>query len=169
MVRWLIVIPLALLLAVAAGALAMALAWVVDPVLIELTGRALFVFWKAIFAAGDDSLVVDPVVHGLGRLALALLVVPPVFSALVLEFMGVWRLIAHAGLTALVTAAVPFLLRGPNRGATPEEIHIAAVLALVGAVAGAVYWAVAGRGAGAPQREVARILSAKAENRAANE
>jgi len=46
----------------------------------------------------------------------------------------------------VLTAAVPWILRGSSsHAATPAELHISAVLGLTGAVAGLVYWAIAGR------------------------
>jgi hypothetical protein len=48
----------------------------------------------------------------------------------------------------LLTAAVPWLLRSAARAPTPDETHITLVLVLVGAVAGFVYWLLAGQWAG---------------------
>jgi hypothetical protein len=172
MIRRLVLVPFGLLLAIAAGVMALAVAALLDPALSGPLANALALgamsLVDALLAHEDPGPVIEPVASGLARLAFALFVAPPVFSALACELVGTRRLLAHAGLAALLAAAAPFLLRGSGRGATPEEVHVAAVLALVGAAAGAVYWSAAGRTAGL-QRDVPRILSAKAENSPANE
>lgn len=172
MIRWLIVIPFALILAIAAGTVVFAFASALDPVLGPLVGDVLWVGLNAlverILSVDDPTPYVEGALSGASRLAFAILGAPALVSALVLEIAGSRRFVAHAGLTGLVSAAVPFLLRGGGRGPSPEEIHIAIVLGIVGAAAGAVYWMIAGRTAGR-QREAARIFSAKAENRPAKE
>lgn len=89
--------------------------------------------------------------------------------ALATEAIGARAFVWQAGATALLTGAVPFLVRGFGRQPTSQELHVAFVLVLAGAVSGAVYWLVAGRTAGRRQREAARMRTAKAENRPANE
>ena len=70
------------------------------------------------------------------------------FVALVGEVAGLRRLAWYAGATGLLTAVIPWLLRGSARVASPAELHVGFVLALTGAVAGLFYWMVAGRSAG---------------------
>ncbi len=78
-----------------------------------------------------------------------LLVLPPAFTALIGEVAG-WRSFTWYGRAAgALAAAQPFLAR--PRGAQallPAEGRIATILFLAGAVAGLVYWLVAGCGAG---------------------
>jgi hypothetical protein len=154
MIRWLLVIPIAFLFAVSASSVFLLVASVVDPVMAALTGNTLFVaFWSlmaAVSAVEDPTAVVEGAAAGLGRLLFTFLILPPAFVALVGEVVGTRRLAWYAGATALLTAMIPWLLRGSARVASPAELHIAAVLALTGAVAGLVYWMVAGRGAGRP-------------------
>lgn len=153
MVRWLLVIPFALLVALAAGSLFFLIAAVVDPVMAALAGRTLFVgFWSlmdAIVGAENPDAVVLDALFGVGRLTLMLFVLPPVFAALAGEVIGLRRLVWYAGATGLLTAAMPWLLRESPRIATPDELRVSLVLGLTGAVAGFVYWLIAGRGAGA--------------------
>jgi hypothetical protein len=141
-----------LVFAITASGFFLMVASVVDPVMAVLTGNTLFVgFWAlmdAIFAAADPDLVVEGALAGIGHLTFALLVAPPAFVALVSEVIGARRLLWHAGLTGLLTAAVPWLLRGSGRVSSPEELHVGFVLGLTGAVAGFVYWMIAGRSAG---------------------
>jgi hypothetical protein len=153
MLRWIFVIPFALLLALAAGSLFFLIAALADPVMAALAGQTLFVgFWSlmdAILGAENPDAVVLAALSGVGRLTLILFVLPPVFVALIGEVIGLRRLVWYAGATALLSAAMPWLLRGSPRVATPDELRVSLVLGLTGAVAGSVYWLITGRGAGA--------------------
>ena len=161
MIRWLFVIPFALLFAISAGSLFLLVASVVDPVMAALTGNTLFVaFWSfldALSTVEDPTPVVEGAAAGVGRLLFTFLILPPAFVALVGEVVGTRRLVWYAGVTAVLTAMIPWLLRGAARVSSPAELHIAVVLALTGFVAGLVYWLAAGRGAG---RSAAQSLSA---------
>lgn len=152
-------VALALLLAVSAGALFLALAPLFDPVVGRFVGE---VAWTGLWALLDSVAALDdpePLVReafvGLSGLGTTLLVAPPVFVALVGEVAGLRALAWYAGGTGAVTAAIPWLLRPAPRPATGEEIHIVLALFLTGAVAGLVYWALAGHGAGRRQAEPA--------------
>jgi hypothetical protein len=153
--RWLgrlFLMTFALPIAITAGCGFLLFASVIDPVMAVLTGDTLFVgFWSlmdAIFAVDDPTPVVEGALSGIGRLVFALLVAPPLFAALVGEVAGARRALWYAGATGLLTAAMPWLLRGSPRMASPAELHVSLVLGLTGAVAGLVYWMIAGRGAG---------------------
>lgn len=153
--RWLgrlIVLPLALVIAIGASSFFLLIASVADPVMAQLTGNTLFVgFWSlmdAIFAVDDPTFLIEGAVKGVGKVFLTFLILPPVFVALVGEVAGLRRLAWYAGGTGVLTALVPWLLRGSARVATPAELHVGLVLALTGAVAGLFYWMVAGRSAG---------------------
>jgi hypothetical protein len=152
MIRWLLVLPFALVFAVGASSLFVVTASVVDPVMARLAGDTLFVgFWSlmdALFAVDDPAVVVAGAMTGLGKVVFTFLILPPVFVAVVGEVAGLRRLAWYAGATGLLTAAIPWLLRGTARVASPAELHVGLVLGLTGAVAGFVYWLMAGRSAG---------------------
>jgi hypothetical protein len=152
MIRWLIVIPFALIVAIGAGTTFFLVASIIDPVMANLTGNALLVgFWSlmdAVDGVDDPGPVVEGAIAGLGKLSFMILVAPPVLVALIGEVIGLRSLFWHAGATAILTGAVPWILRGSARVASPAELHVAAVLALTGAVAGLFYWLIAGRNAG---------------------
>ncbi|HEX2509225.1 MAG TPA: hypothetical protein VHK66_01780 [Microvirga sp.] len=153
MVRWLLVIPFALLAALAAGSLFFLIVAVADPVMAELAGKTLFVgFWSlmdAIVGAENPDAVVLDALTGVGRLTLMVFVLPPVFVALVGNMIGLRGLVWYTGATGLLAAAMPWLLRGSPRVTTPDELRVSLLLGLTGAVAGFVYWLIACRGAGA--------------------
>jgi len=153
--RWLwrlFAVPFGLALAVTASFLFLVAASVADPVMGSFAGEALWVgFWSLIDAAvamDDPSPLVDATLADAGRLLATVLLAPPAFVAVVSEVIGSRRLLWYAGATGLLTGALPWLARGGARPATPEEVRIAAILGLTGAVAGFVYWLVAGRSAG---------------------
>jgi hypothetical protein len=158
MVRWLFLIPFALLIAVGTSTVFLLVASLVDPVMARLMGDTLFVgFWSlmdAVVAVDDPTPVVEGALSGAGRLAFTILVAPPLFIALVGEVIGARRLVWYAGAMGGLTALVPWILRGSARVASPSELHVAVVLGLTGAVAGLVYWAIAGQGAGAAARSL---------------
>jgi hypothetical protein len=151
-IRWLVVIPFALLLALTAGALVFLVAAVADPVLAPLAGHALFAgFWglmDAVASADDPDAAVRGAFEGAGRLVFSLLILPPLFIALVGEVIGTRALLWYAGATAALAASMPWILRAGARAATPDELRVSLILALTGAAAGLVYWTLAGRGAG---------------------
>jgi hypothetical protein len=148
----LIAVAFGLVCAVTAGVMFLLVASVVDPVMAVLTGDTMFVgffaLMDAIFAADDPSAVVAGTLTDLGRLIVMLLVAPPAFVALASEVIGARSLAWHAGLTGVLTAAVPWLMRGSVQMASPAELHVSVVLGLTGAVAGLFHWMIAGRSAG---------------------
>jgi threonine/homoserine efflux transporter RhtA len=113
-----------------------------------LTGDTLFVgLWSlvdAVFAADDPGPIVEDAFLAVGRIVFTLLVFPPLMIAIISEVLGMRSLLWHALATGILTAAVPFILRGSARIASPAELHVSIVLGLTGAVAGLVYWAIIG-------------------------
>jgi hypothetical protein len=152
MIRWLLLIPFALLIAIGASSFFFLIATLVDPVMAVLTGDTLFVgLWSlvdAVFSAEDPGPIVADAFLAVGRIVFTLLVFPPLLIAIVSEVIGMRSLVWYAGASGVLTAAVPWILRGQARIASPEELHVSFVLGLTGAVAGFVYWAIAGRDAG---------------------
>ncbi len=151
----LFLIALVLPLAIATGTFALLVVAVIDPVMAPFTGALVqagfYAFVDAAFAIADPHAPWDAAASGFGRLAFALLVLPPAFVALTAEVVGARSLLWHVGGTGLLTGAVPWLLRSAARAPTPDETHITLVLVLVGAVAGFVYWLLAGQWAGRPR------------------
>jgi threonine/homoserine efflux transporter RhtA len=148
MIRWLLLIPFALLIAIGASGTFFLIATIVDPVMAVLTGDTLFVgLWSlvdAVFSAEDPGPIVEDAFLAVGRIVFTLLVFPPLMIAIISEVLGMRSLLWHALATGILTAAVPFILRGSARIASPAELHVSVVLGLTGAVAGLVYWAIIG-------------------------
>lgn len=152
MIRWLLLIPFALLIAIGASSFFFMVATIVDPVMAVLTGDTLFVgFWSfvdAVFSSEDPGPIVADALLAVGRIVFTLLVFPPLLIAVLSEVLRIRSLVWYAGATCVLTAAVPWILRGAARVANPAELHVSLVLGLTGAVAGFVYWVIAGRDAG---------------------
>ncbi len=152
MIRWLLLIPFALLIAIGASSFFLMMASLIDPVMATLTGDTLFVgFWSfvdAVFTSDDPGPIVTDAFLTVGRIVFALLVFPALLIAIISEVLGMRSLIWYAGAMGVLTAAVPWILRGAARVGSPLELHVSLVLGLTGAVAGLVYWAIAGRDAG---------------------
>jgi len=157
MIRWILLLPFGLLIAIGASGIFLMVASIVDPVMATLTGDTLLVgFWSfvdAVFSADDPEPVVTEAFLAVGRLAFTLLVFPPLLVAILSEVLGLRSLVWYAAATGVLTAAVPWILRGAARVGSPAELHVSLVLGLAGAVAGLVYWAVAGQSAGRPAQD----------------
>ncbi|WP_262030345.1 hypothetical protein [Microvirga sp. Mcv34] len=154
MIRWLLLIPFALLIAIGASGTFLLIASIVDPVMNMLTGDTVFVgFWSlldAVFSADDPGPVVTDAFLAVGRIVFTLLVFPPLMIAIVSEVLGMRSLLWYTLATGILTAAVPWILRGAARVGSPAELHVSLVLGLTGAVAGLVYWAIVGRNSDRP-------------------
>jgi hypothetical protein len=164
MIRWFLLIPFALLMAIGASSVFLLVASIVDPVMATLMGDTVFVgFWAfvdEVFTSEDPGPVVSYAFETVGRLVFTLLVFPPLLIAVVSEVIGMRSLVWHAGAMGILTAAVPWILRGAARVGSPLELHVSLVLGLTGAVAGLIYWAIAGRDAGRRSAPAAPTSSA---------
>ncbi|AWN51351.1 hypothetical protein [Methylobacterium sp. 17Sr1-1] len=156
----LLAVATALLMAVACGAVALGVGVVMDPVLRDLMGALGLSGLEAVLSDLAEGYAPDPaMVEGavsLGRAVLLLVAVPPALNAVVGEVLG-WRsLVWYGGATGLLTALLPWLMRGgagPARaeigaGIEAGEGRVTAILFCAGGVAGLVYWLGAGRFAG---------------------
>ena len=147
---------LALLLAIPAGAAILLGALVLDPAAgVWLTRGALADIHAGLsdLAAGLPPESVAFVVAGLSKASFVLLAVPPALVALVGETLRRRGLVWYGAGCGLLTAALPWLVRGavrPGGAALAAEARVTAILFLAGAGAGLVYWLIAGRSAGRP-------------------
>lgn len=150
----LVLIMIALLVAMPAGAAILLAALVLDPVAsVWLTKGALAGLdaGAADIGAGLPPESVAWLLAGLAHAAFVLLAVPPALVALVGETLR-WRgLLWYGGGCGVITAAIPWLARAalrPGTGALALEGRVTAILFGAGAGAGLIYWSLAGRRAG---------------------
>lgn len=145
----------ALLLAVSAGGVTLTVALLFDPgANAWLTQGALAGLDTAL---GDIAAGLPPegfllLVAGLAQALFALVFVPPALTALAGEILGRRGLLWYGGGSGLLTATLPWLVRGAPRpgasGAAAAEARLTLILFVVGGCAGLVYWLIAGRSAG---------------------
>lgn len=144
-----------LLLAVPAGGVALTLALLLDPgANAWLTQGALAGLDAAL---GDLSAGMPPegfllLIAGLAQALFVLLFIPPALTAAIGELTGRTSLVFYGAGSGLVTAAIPWLVRGSPRPGAPglaaAEARLTLLLFVVGGCAGLIYWLVAGRSAG---------------------
>jgi hypothetical protein len=150
LVLWLV----GLVLAIPAGAIALALGVLNEPAARETIARLGLAAFEAIFtiaaAGGDPDRVIESLLVGFWTLSTVLVVAPVTLVSAVGEIAGARPFLLYGGATALLTAAIPWLARGGtgDAAALSAEGRLTAVLFVTGAAAGLVYWAVSGRSAG---------------------
>jgi hypothetical protein len=150
--RRLFILLVGLVLAITAGTLFMAVAGLVVPATRELAADIslgpLLLSLMGMAHGDSPDRVWSMVALTFWVLAVAILVVPTLVTAVVGEF-GRWRSFAYYGaVTGALATAIAFL--GHPAGERPDgaEIKVMLLVFLTGAVSGLVYWAVAGRSAG---------------------
>jgi hypothetical protein len=156
MLRWLLLIPFALLFAVGAGLFALLIASVISPDLGLLIGGGFERLMAALFdmaAQGfDPGPAADAAFSLLGRLGFAILVAPVVLVAIGSELFRLRSGLIQSGLTGVLAALLPLAMLGMTRAPNMAEMQVISALFLVGAATGFVYWVIAGRGAGGEAR-----------------
>jgi hypothetical protein len=150
--RLLLLIPIALLVAIGAGGFFLMIATVASPALAQLVFGAMDALADAVFGMaldGDDPAALAMAAGALWlKLIVAILIAPVVLTAIASELFG-WRgAITQMTLSGMLAAAFPAALIGLNRMPTGSEAQVLAAFFLTGVVAAAVYWAIAGKGAG---------------------
>src|SRR5690349_13220198 len=110
MIRWLILIPFALLIAIGMSSAFFRIASMVDPLMAALTGETLFVgFWNlvdAVFSSEDPGPIVADAMLAVGRIVFTLLVLPPLVIAVISEVLRMRSLVWYAVATGVLTASV---------------------------------------------------------------
>ena len=158
MLRWLLLIPFAMMMAMVAGLVAMMVASVVSPGIALLIGGGFERLLGALFGLADSGIDPAPAAMAafslLGRLGFAIIVAPVVLVAVGSELFSLRSGLIQSGLTGLLSALLPLALLGLSRTPTGAEVQIIGALVLVGAAMGLVYWLIAGRGAGGERRAV---------------
>jgi hypothetical protein len=152
MLRWLLLIPFALLLAMGAGLLALMVAAAVSPEFALLIGGGVERLFATLFALAESGYDPTPMAQAtvslLGRLGFGMLVAPVLLVAIASEVFRLRSGLIQTGATGLLAALVPLGMLGLSRVPTLSETRVISALVLVGAVTGLVYWLVAGRSAG---------------------
>lgn len=150
--RYLVVVPFALLLAITAGVIMFFIASTIVPELGLLIGSGLQAFTASIFNDAmdgfDPSLKLEGALSLGGRLALAIFIAPALLVAVVSELFRLRSGSLQTALAGILAALLPLAMLQLSRSPTAAEGRIIGALFAVGAVSGLVYWLVAGRRAG---------------------
>jgi hypothetical protein len=152
LLRWLIVIPFALCVAMFVGFNALFLLSAVVPELGMLVGAGFQALVATVFnefAAGADPTARLVSAFALSwRLALAIFVIPVFVTALVCEFFSRRSGLLQITATGVLAAMLPLAMLQLGRSPTAAEGRVIAALFFTGAVIGLIYWLIAGRKAG---------------------
>lgn len=150
--RRMFVVVVGLAVAMAAGLVFLAVGGLIVPATRELAADVSLGGILALFSAlaGSDApdRVWSAVALAFWTLAAALIVLPPLVAAIVGEVAGMRSFVWYGGSAGVLTAAIAWLGHTASHGPDPTETKLLLLLFLTGAVAGLVYWAIAGRGAG---------------------
>lgn len=154
LVARLVFLAIGLVLAIPAGAVVLLIGIAYEPAAQELiahVGTAAFdALLTEAYSDGMPHLVMDDLLIGFWMLSGLLLVGPPSVTALAGEVIGTRSYVFYGAVCAILTAALPWLLRA-DLSMTPAlgaEARLSGLLFLTGAAAGLTYWAVSGRSAG---------------------
>lgn len=144
----LLLVPLGIGCAVTTGLIFLMIAATFQPAMGQLFAglslASLYAFIEALLVANDTGTAPQGAFLALWLLTVGVIALPPAVVALIGEFAG-WRsFVWYSGATGALTAALPWMARGSASG-TSSEADITLMLFLTGALAGFVYWAVAGR------------------------
>lgn len=156
MLRWLLLIPFALLIAMGTGLVALMIVSVSSPDMALLLGGGFGRLVDALFGMVDEGMDVEPTALAalalISRLGLAIIVAPVALVAIGSELFRMRSGLIQSGLTGLLAALLPLALLGLTRTPSGAEMRVIGALYLVGAASGFVYWLIAGRDAGGPRR-----------------
>lgn len=152
MLRWILLIPFACIVAMGAGMFFLAMASVASPAVALLIGGGIERLVDILFGLAERGIDPAPAAQAafalIGRLGLAIIVVPVVLVAIGSELFRLRSGLLQSGFTGLLAALLPLAMLRLSRAPSPAEIQIISGLFLVGAATGFVYWLIAGRQAG---------------------
>ncbi len=152
MLRWLLLIPFACLVAMGAGLFAMLVASMVSSEVMLLIGGGFERLLDALFGLAESDIDPTPLAQAafslIGRLGFAIIVAPVVLVAVFSELFRLRSGLIQSGLTGLLAAVLPLAMLRLARAPSEAETRVIGALFLIGAATGFVYWLIAGRGAG---------------------
>ncbi|MCU4182636.1 hypothetical protein [Bosea sp. BH3] len=152
MLRWVLLIPFACLVAMGAALLFLGMASVASPAVALLIGGGIERLVDLLFGLAESGIDPAPAAQAaftvIGQLGLAIVVVPVVLVAIGSELFRLRSGLLQSGFTGLLAALLPLAMLRLSRAPSHAEIQIISGLFLVGTATGFVYWLIAGRGAG---------------------
>jgi hypothetical protein len=162
----LIVIPLGIVLAAFCALLFLGIVGMVQPSVAEAIAMTAF---KTMDRAFRTVLEGEEAIKQFGwslvlfsRFVIVVLLLPVTLVAVVAEFFALRAWLVHALGVALLTAVVPFAMMPELIGGAAFASSVTGLLAATGALAGSIYWMIAGRNAGADPKTVEERATVKA-------
>ena len=152
MLRWILLVPFACLVAMGAGLFFLAMASVVSPAVALLIGGGIERLLDILFGLAESGIDPAPAAQAafalIGKLGMAIIVAPVVLVAVGSELFRLRSGLLQSCFTGLLAALLPLAMLKLSRAPSTAEIQIISGLFLVGAATGFIYWLIAGRGAG---------------------
>jgi hypothetical protein len=152
LLRWILLVPFACLVAMGAGLFFLAMASVVSPAVALLIGGGIERLLDILFGLAESGIDPAPAAQAafalIGKLGMAIIVAPVVLVAVGSELFRLRSGLLQSGFTGLLAALLPLAMLKLSRAPSTAEIQIISGLFLVGAATGFIYWLIAGRGAG---------------------
>ena len=158
----LILTTVGLACASAAALLFLPFAVLVDPLVQSTASPAPTDHWfgilERLFWDDDPQEALATFVQLIWTIGMLVCVVPVTIAALIGGLTRTRSFVFFAGLTGILAAAMPWILRASrfaDRGGqiSAAEGHLTLILFLTGVVAGTIYWVIAGRGERKPPRD----------------
>jgi hypothetical protein len=148
-----------LTVAIAAALIVLPVAAVIDPVTREAgTALARFVFFSLADTSfhGSSAYAAAELARFVWTVLVAVCVIPLVMAVLIGAVARVHSLAWYVGATGCIATLAPWVARAALHtpkavSASPAELRLAFVFFLTGAVAGLVFWILAGRGVRSPR------------------
>jgi hypothetical protein len=161
-----ILIPFGILLAAfAAGAFLIAVGFIQPSFGGALTEAAIATLrrlMESLMEDGESMVRFARMAEGVTRLSVAVLFLPVAIVAAVAEVFGMRMWLLQALLAAALTALLPWAILPDLMGRTLVASSLTGLLAATGALAGSIYWMVAGHGAGVEPMTVEERATVKA-------
>ena len=152
MLRWILLIPFACLVAMGAGLFFLGAASFASPAVAMLIGGGIERLVDILVGLAESGVDPAPAAQAafalIARLGLAIIVAPVVLVAVGSELFRLRSGLLQSGFTGLLAALLPLAMLKLSRAPSTAEIQIISGLFLVGVATGFVYWLIAGRGAG---------------------
>lgn len=156
MLRLVLLILFALIVAMGTGLFAMMVASVVSPEIALLIGGGFDRLLDALFGLAESGYDPGPAAQAalalIARLGLAIIMAPVLLMAVFSEIFRIRSGLIQSGLTGMLASLLPLAMLQFARAPSEAETRVIGALFLVGVVTGFVYWLIAGRGAGGEQR-----------------
>lgn len=133
-------VVLALALSITIGGLTLL---ILSPLAGDTIIAAAFRFMETVLSSPEPEEIVQYTATSISRLMMLLLAAPILLTSCIGLVAG-WRSsLWYISGTAIITAAIPWLMRAELQQPTPGELRVSAYLAAVGAITGLVYWLIA--------------------------